>query len=524
MKYGIALVVFASLTLTVFFHVNTLQAQSPDYNYVIAEWNWDGTESMWIAPDCTESIIDLRSIPQMVDRGSLIGYGFFAIRQGCSLPVGSILLGNSMSDTVTPNARLNSIMGFPIESISDRTVTGLIWSALMENSDPTGLSGPKPLIPESDRKLRLTIANHGTVKVETFNPGRHTKTVEAHRLAYDTLKSKDRGEFLHLRVASYWQEKYGIDLRNEDQIKDGLIDPETTITEDWGCPDDGTSIDCDLTWILILGTWRLNSFQAENTSNGAGSFIGLASADSALSSADMFVDTTTSITTTILRYAGSALRLDNSTETGYLAGHRANTINTYQILKVISGVVTILGVVSDSENPGSAALATTFTVQGSTLTFNANGSDRLILTDTSIDGSTTGGTYAGIFHGMDGNTRAHFNDFEASDEFATPTPTPTSTPTVGPGATITPVELYSDGEPINLTVFAYAAAFLLGIIFVWMGERFQQAMYLALGGIILVGSAIATGQAWLMILCAIGFIAIGYRVFVRFVSERGATE
>jgi hypothetical protein len=238
----------------------------------------------------------------------------------------------------------------------------------------------------------------------------------------------------------------------------------------------------------------------------------------------MFNNTTTSITTSTLRTAGPGVRFDNSTITGYLAGHRASTTDTYQVYKVIAGTFTTLGVVGDSANPGNSLLATTLTVQGSTITYNANGSDRLILTDTSIDGFTTGGTYAGIFHNLDGNTRAHFNLFEASDEFATPTPTPTSTPTVGPGATITPVELYSDGEPINLTVFAYAAAFLLGIIFVWMGERFQQAMYLALGGIILVGSAIATGQAWLMILCAIGFIAIGYRVFVRFVSERGAVE
>lgn len=457
-------------------------AQSvPSYNYVRADWVWDGETESWELPECAVSAIDLRSIRQMASPGLLTGEAIFTVDSRCVITYDHEFLGSDVS-----------------------VVRDIVWDSLTVNSDPHGLTGPKPLMPDRNLNIDLYIGGE-LVRRERFSIESHPQVLEVLRSDYDRIKANESLAELdvHLKIAGYWQDHYGFDVRSPNQRLDGISTPETTINETWNCPDSGSSIDCDLVWDQIVSdTWTLVDNTARNAFSISIGDSAIARATSPLSTDNMYVEVSSAIASGTIRYVGAAARIEDVTPVSlYAGGRRNNASDTYVIRKWVAGTRTNIALVSLTAQ-GSGFVTDRFIVDGSTLTYISGGTFVLQVTDTSI----TGNVYAGLETNPDGTERARYDTFEAAD-FVPPTPTPAPTPTPGVGTVI-------DITPGSFTPVIWMVGFLAGLVFIGYGERNRQGTYIFVGALMLIASSVGMGIVILMVLSGLAFFPLTYRGYL----------
>ena len=141
------------------------QADGPRYHY-LGPWIWSPIGpggGRWTFPDGTLSVIDLRSIPQMSQKGgAALGRGLFITDIPVTLP-GYVLLSQSFDDELTP-AISGIIEGAWGISLQAHTSRGTIWEMLVEEGDPTGETRWMPLRPEVDGKLVINLDGYSPVE------------------------------------------------------------------------------------------------------------------------------------------------------------------------------------------------------------------------------------------------------------------------------------------------------------------------------------------------------------------------
>lgn len=390
------------------------------YNYVLANWVWendkDTGESYWRAPECTRGLVDLRTIPQMVQEGGIPqGYGFFAVEAICPVPLGAIVLGDSLSQIVDPGVALEMELraGVPSGRIAGQAVGESLWLMLTELSDPTGSTAPKPLMPDSRLLMEVHLGGHETVKRVKFKAEEHPKVLELLRLSYETVKAESlaRDDDLYLKVAGYWRDKYGFDVRTAEQQRDGIKEPETIISDNFNRADE--SLDAG-PWDEVVADWEVLNNMARNptaTVNGSARYT------TPLSGADQFSQVIYAATNATARFAGPAARFAGAAETYYVARSRPNTSATHVISKVVAGTLTNLQITAENPAP-STPFTVKLEVNGTTLKHFSDGVQQgADLTDSAIDGTTVGGFYAGMY--AIGST-VDLDDFLAEDLGAPP--------------------------------------------------------------------------------------------------------
>lgn len=440
------------------------------YRYVLTPYSWNptgvGTSYCWELPKSCVGAIDLRPIPAQSARdGTPSGFAFVASLQ----PTNGIAVVTSlhMSEEITTSAMQDAWQSGTGYRPNGATLTDLLWDQLTAGSDPTGESGPKPLVPDTEGLLRLYIGGHSLVKQERFRWGHHPHTEKLRqliRLGFErtweqsqSIRSNSirNNELRHCRkvLGSHCQ-KYGISdwkefvpQRLHSHIE-GPLQPETTITESFN-QTDSTTVGPDLSWteyaidIVNYDTFRTVSNQLNGHS--AAVLEQTCRANTNLSGADHYAQISVTGIGTLDNniMCGTAVRHSASVQTCYVATVRQFD-DIIRLFKIVAGTGTTLGS-SPSVTTSGLPKIVKCEVSGSTLKSFWAGAETESITDTAIDGSTVGGLRCGV-HGFADFTA---DSFEAADlggggdieEDATPIVLTSSVvnPTVSLSQTFTPV-------------------------------------------------------------------------------------
>jgi hypothetical protein len=196
----------------------------------------------WRCPEGTcAGGIDLRSLPQMgIPGGAAQGYGWFTYDTPAPICLSGCrhvgLLVASYNTQRIGRGVLDGLESRLGVTLTTDTAHEVLAEVLTRNGDPTGVTAHKPLLSQSihlggreawkapknwyeagadplwrDLALRVKQADYALMKVEM------------------TARGSDQ----YLRVADFWIEQYGFDVRTVEQRKDGTLPHETTITDDF---------------------------------------------------------------------------------------------------------------------------------------------------------------------------------------------------------------------------------------------------------------------------------------------------
>jgi len=403
-------------------------------NYYLGPWAWSldvldsEAQGVWTSPPGSQSLIDLRTLPEQGKPGPVAeGVGLF--RTALVLPPPYTLVGQGAdpSQVAITNGVRNAWQRATGYSPSGTTLTEILWDQLTNGADPTGMTGPKPLMPKFDttvRELRLELHIGSLTRSERFDLATsplRTKVEAVLQATYrDTVEdvaALRAQPDLPGKVLDFWAEKYRLDKSDKTQwerlvpqeMRDTavLVPHQTTITESWDCADSG-DISCDLTWTEIVPTHSLVGMEVLNTNSGGAGVARSARAEVDLSSVDHYAQVEiTAGNDASIQYAGPVARLSSSENTGYLGSQRGLLEGvSFQARKVVSGTVTDLGTGTDQDFTGVKKIS----ANGSTLALSHGGSEVESFTDTAI----TTGTRTGIFYERS-NGLWTLDNFEAVD-------------------------------------------------------------------------------------------------------------
>ena len=397
---------------------------SAQTNYYLGPWVWEN--GSWNPPAGTVAVIDLRTLPQMGAPGPVAqGYGLFGVNITLGTGYRLIATGSDPNLTAISTNTRNAIgrdLGY---TVSGTSVIDLLWDIFTVHSDPTGFTAPKPLMPETGGRLRLTFGAAVRQEAFLFGVHPHTEKVAAvlqndyRAIALDAALGRVHPD-LPGKVLDSWAEKYRIDKRAKEQWA-RMVPPElreaavlvahaTTITESFNKADSDT-LGPDLNWTELnsndtdvvsnAAEWQTSRFSAAADANRA---------NSSLSSADMYAQAETTISGSG-NYAGAMVRKDSSaTLTMYGAWRRFDGINwQVRLEKVVSGTITNLA--TNTITPSSPDTIKV-SAEGTSIKSYHNGTQYGSVTDSAISGNT----YAGLF-GCEASfsTNPRADNFEAAD-------------------------------------------------------------------------------------------------------------
>jgi hypothetical protein len=392
--------------------------------WYVGPWQWNESEPNlphWSPPVGAVGALDLRSIPQQSVERLQDGYGIFASRD--ELPSDYELLGTGSLRDVKTSQRLTDRIPKRDRKRQPKgdDLLSLLLDAICDGSDPTGDSFAKPLMPDADMRLSLTIGdlsiqwktapwNYHWDKIQDveradfqrcFDDAKSGKLKdgEHHRRMLDALCDK-----YNLQGVDDWKSLVPAKIRKE--IK-GRLKHETTITDNFNRANAaslGTSSE-GFTWTRVQGF--------DNTtiiSNEAGPGVITDSrnrANADLSSSDLYSQIRLSAWIAndsfepIVRASAAAV-----TFYIYIPANAAS--NTHRIFKCVGGTFSSLQAASG--NIPSTGQTAKLIVSGSSLVGSIAGVDRVSVTDTAITGNIRCG------FGINANSTAlRVDDFEAGD-------------------------------------------------------------------------------------------------------------
>ena len=372
----------------------------------------------WGAPEGF-SLIDLRSLPQQAMRGGNSGLCLF-YGDGEIKDSNYDKIGDGSFYEIKPSRKfLDALPARRGYAVKGPDLVGILLDYFTEGADPLGQDGPLPLMPVVGGRLELCCG--GQQHFDTFRAGIHPHWPKVQdclkRQFAEQFAAAQRGELKdsqqHLRILDATAEKYG--LRSGQDWKalvplelvtevPGLIQHETTITENFNTADSGT-LGPQLTWSELIGDQRIESNKARGGS--ANSADAMAQAVSDLSSTDMYVQCETQISLSELDNAPAARC--QSGPTAYLAiADQSGSNNRIKLYKWVSGSYTQLG--SNVNVTWANGDTLKCEANGSSISAYRNGSSQIgPITDTAI----SSGVRAGIW--CYGVSVGYLDNFEAAD-------------------------------------------------------------------------------------------------------------
>lgn len=375
--------------------------------YYIGPWQWNAGPMPHFAPPANSlGAMDLGTLPEMAVPGSP--------RRGCLVWTESVLpseyqlIGIGDMRELKPDAVVRSafktLMGHRTQG---DTLADCVMDCLTTGADPDGATGPMPIMPGIDGWMDLW--THGRVKGERFEWGRSPHTVKVRRLLRaefaqlmnEAQAGKLKDAVHHHRVLDFWCDKYGVDDWKEfvptklQKDVPGRLKHETSYSDDFNRANESPLAS---PWAASTGTINLSGNKLTGNSAAMGSVK-----YSDLSTADHYSQITT-LTCGIGQGCGPMVRFSSSAETYYTSWTDTSGITVY---KVIAGASTSIGSWANAWGT-SPNVVIKFTANGSSITSNVSGTDRVSVTDTSITGNTKPG--CGIWQ-----TPGTLDDWSAAD-------------------------------------------------------------------------------------------------------------
>lgn len=387
--------------------------------YYLGQWVWNepqGEEPYWEAPKKSSltGVVDLRSIPDQSESGGTPqGWAVFSYSKTVSVS-GFIYLGNDV-DGIVSNPVKNQIKNKLGVEPKTETFKEILWEVLTTLADPTGQSGPKPLMPGRDRKMKLNLGAVGTIKQSQLEPFQSPEWNNVLRVVQENYKQLLRTEPPETvaRVLDFWQEKYGVDYQlfiPPGEIRIAALPHNTTITENFNTSD-GDTLGPDLTWTEAEGDIDIVS----NTAEWQGTARSTCRAESDLSSDDHYAQIEISDTAdTTTCWLGPVARFNPSeTNTYYIyVSQKTSGADNGVIFKRVSGTFTQL-----DSNAETVSIGDTWKIEsdGSNIKGYINNTEEASATDTAI----TGYVRSGIYGDPSSTDPVAADNFEAADLAAT---------------------------------------------------------------------------------------------------------
>lgn len=407
-----------------------------DPRWYVGPWIWDtsGVMPCWMPPVGTVGCLDMRAIPQMSTAGGAPqGQGVF-LSDGPIKDSNYTLLGAGSYRDVKTSQALRDRMpkrDRKREPTGDDLLSHLL-DCLTDGSDSTGDSFAKPLMPDAQMRVRLTIGefdyqwktapwNYHWDKIQDVERADFQRCFDDAQAG--RLKDKDH----HRRVLDALCEKYGADdWRTFVNTKirkhiPGRLKHETTIADDFNRADQsglGTSAS-GFSWTLVLGSINIVSGRAQtpNRANDITSVFHKARAESDLSSADHYCQCNVYDIGGGDWGGGALARFNSGAETCYFGYQRVSGSTSFLLAKVVAGSLTVLSS-TGSGFPASGDLQK-LVCSGSTITLFNAGVSKLSATDSAITGNLRAGVCS-----RGGGTGAKYGEvdnFEAGDNVASGT-------------------------------------------------------------------------------------------------------
>lgn len=371
-------------------------------NYCLGPWKKDTSDPefpYYDSPAGTKGSVDLRSIPeQSTDTGNS-SHGFFAVDG--PIPPSCTLLGTGdcRDLPLTPliKSTWKSLTGVDIEG--DKLANGLMHH-MTEGSDPTGLTGVKPLSMNPQGFVELYLGGHSRIarRKVNFNSNRSehrkylAKVEELHQIHFGQYQDlEDAGIIPHghsRKVLSKLCEDTKTDKSDPAKWKrflpqrlrqghEGPAPHATSFSDDFNRSDE--DLDVSANWINQSGNNLIRSNQVKH--DGTGTTNAASRNTNALSSADHSCEITRVDTMTSSAYVAPSVRHSSSVNLEYYTVFFRSS--SPAIFKRVAGVFTSLQAVT------SEAAANTYKCEAATDLISAFINDVFdaSVTDTSITGN-----------------------------------------------------------------------------------------------------------------------------------------
>lgn len=425
------------------------------HSYGLAQWRWNAAEQSHEPPPGAFAVIDLRPVSEQANAGQSDGWGFFSwpdqiynesgvlVANANPMPLDAVSLGygdcRELQPTTAQRDELRTRLGLSAQP-AGATLIDCVSDVLGSLADPTGVSGPKPLLPTREGLLEIHLAYHSRVRAETFVPGplfvttatgRNNRIREVLRSDLETAYASGGAELL-AKVLGGWCDKWGVDYSQAAKWRNlirgpmlaRLLDegrgqfkpkkPQTSYSDDFNRADSST-LGSPWNYYFIAGTGPYESTFgiASNVASHYkpstdGSGVDYCAYMSALSSADHWCQVTLNSST--IGANGSAYVICRQTSVPDRNHYRAlnnfssGSNSTLQISKLVSGTGTTI--VNDSSRSKTLPWTMKLDVSGSTLTAYWNGTAYPTGTDT----AHTGNLYCGL--GSNISSRPGTNTFD----------------------------------------------------------------------------------------------------------------
>ncbi len=402
--------------------------------YGLAKWRWNADDQSHEPPPGAFAVIDLRPVSEQAKAGQSDGWGFFSwpdkvydesgelVANANPMPLDAVSLGYGDCREIQPTSgqrdELRTRLGLASQP-AGATLIDCVSDVLGSLADPTGVSGPKPLLPTREWLLEIHLAYHSRVKSESFNgaalfattaTGRNNRIREVLRSDLETAYASGGAELL-AKVLGGWCDRWGVSysqaakwrnllrgpmlarLLDEGRGKFNPKKPRTSYSDDFNRADGAigsswsTFTASGVSWLIASNVARC--FYDHPTASTASN--NYARYESDVSSADHWCDLTATSATlgnNSQHQNGPLCRYDSAADTAYGSQKSYSTSSVQNsLVKIVSGTFTTLGS-SSYAGVGKRRVQ----ANGSTISCEGPvGTSRVSVSDTAITGNTRGG-------------------------------------------------------------------------------------------------------------------------------------
>lgn len=396
--------------------------------YGLYPWTWDSEQQEHRPPDGAVCCLDLRPLPEQAKQEQSGGWGFFAWNGGGDPPSDVISLGDgdcrSLQPTTSQRDELRIRLGLAANP-QGATLVDVMGDVLGSRSDPTGESGPKPLMPIQGDGLEILLAGHSKVwgapyaADEVLSVGARGRANRQRDVWRSTMKQAlDVGTDHAAKVLGAILRQHGVSMAEIDKGAPGRKSqwqllmtardrqraggqfqpkrPKTSFTDAFTRSDSST-LGAGWSTYLSSAEYGISSNKAIGGKAGTWGSGALESArlDSDVSSSDHFASVTIGAYVAAGSgdtWCGVAARFSAAAHTAYYYAHVARSSSgSNRLDKIVAGVMTNLGTSSAANSDGDVV---TCQPSGSSISGKKNGVVQVTVTDTSI----TGGTRCGLVY------------------------------------------------------------------------------------------------------------------------------
>ncbi len=381
--------------------------------YGLYPWIWSDSEQAHVPPLGAGAVLDLRPEAEQAKASQSSGWGLFAwpdqvydeqgqlVANMNAMPLDAISLGYGDCREIQPNTatrdELRTRLGLSAQP-AGATLIDCVSDVLGSLADPTGVSGPKPLLPTREGLLEIHLAYQSRVRAEAFNgaalfantaTGRNNRIREVLRTDLETAYASGGAELL-AKVLGGWCDRWGISysqaakwrnlirgpmlarLLDEGKGKFSPKKPRTSYSDDFS----GTLS----AWTTVAGSWLITSGALVCGTSG----VQTIRYESDVSSSDHWVTLTQLSAGSASTRPFGAVRFSSAANTCYTGN---GTSGGFTLAKIIAGTPTTL-----STTVSGTAIDTCETrAAGSTISITRVSGADTSLTDTAITGNLRGG-------------------------------------------------------------------------------------------------------------------------------------